>query len=341
MRCSKILVDLFLVCGLGLLGVMAWQVGPAALLESFRAVGFWIAPYLLLRTIPTLLHTAAWMACFPQPQRHLGLWKCWLVQLAGSASNAVVPTATIGGEIVKVMLLKPSMPREQAMASVVIDKASGTIAKMAYLAVGMVYLMQHLPLPIELQLSVSLSIGLISLGLVGFVAAQRSGGLGKLVQRSGVLRLGQARLQGVAQHLVALDAHLVAYYTGRPWRFGRSLLLHVIAHVSGIFKTYVLLHLLLGVDAPGISETIMIVVAIAALDQTFFFVPGRLGTLEWARFLVLSMLGITQIYALAFVLISRVEQLVWSGLGLLAYGLYPRYISPSTPTAGVKASPSA
>lgn len=126
---------------------MAWHVGLAGLLESFQAMGLWIIPYLLLRALPSLLYTVAWMACFSQPQPHVRLWQFWLVRLAGSASEAVVPTATIGGEVVKVMLLEPCMPREQALASVVIDKASATTAKMGYLALGMVYLMQQVPLP--------------------------------------------------------------------------------------------------------------------------------------------------------------------------------------------------
>jgi hypothetical protein len=38
--------------------------------------------------------------------------------------------ATIGGEVVKVLLLESWLPREQAMAMVVINKASSTLAKM-------------------------------------------------------------------------------------------------------------------------------------------------------------------------------------------------------------------
>ena len=65
----------------------------------------------------------------------------------------------------------------------------------------------------------------------------------------------------------------------------------------------------------------------------------RLGTLEGARFMVLSLLGVTQAYGLAFGLVARVEQLLWSGMGFFAYGIYPRYVRPVTAPRPVEAIP--
>ena len=277
MRFSKMLTGLFWLGGLVLLGGMVWQVGLAGLLESFQALGPWIVPYVLLKVIPNLLHTAGWAACFPGYRLPLSLWRLLLVLRAGSAINQVTPTATVGGEVVKVLLLEPALPREQAMAAVVIDKASSTLAKMFYLALGMLYVTRHLALSTELQLSLTLTIGLIILALVGFVAFQRYGLLSKLVPWLQRLGSGRTRLERLSQHLLRLDAQLVAYYTQHPWRFVRSLLLHGTANVFGIAKTYILLRLLLGTS--GLTEAVVVAVAVAMLDQVFFFVPGRLGTL--------------------------------------------------------------
>ena len=72
----------------------------------------------------------------------------------------------------------------------------------------------------------------------------------------------------------------------------------------------------------------------------FFFVPGRLGTLEGARFMVLSLSGVAQVYGLAFGLVARVEQLFWIGVGFLAYGVYTRCVAPETVHQPVEISPS-
>jgi Lysylphosphatidylglycerol synthase TM region len=138
------------VIGFALLSVMVWQVGVVGLLESFHLMGLWIVPFLLLQTIPLFLQTAGWAACFPEPRPPLRLWQLFLVRQAGSAISQMTPTATIGGEVTKVLLLEHAMPQEQTTAAVVIDKASITLANMVYIALGMLYIMYNLPLPTEL-----------------------------------------------------------------------------------------------------------------------------------------------------------------------------------------------
>jgi uncharacterized membrane protein YbhN (UPF0104 family) len=165
---------------------------------------------------------------------------------------------------------------------------------------------------------------MISLGLLGFVALQRYGLSSKLVSHVSRLRYAPARLQQVSQQLASLDVQLMAYYTAHPWRFGRSLLLHFIAFLCAASKTYILLRLLLGDQAPDWSAAFMVAVVVAALDQMFFLVPARLGTLEGARVLVLSTVGITQVFGLAFGLIARLDSLFWNGIGLVLYALYTR-----------------
>jgi uncharacterized protein (TIRG00374 family) len=330
MRWFRVLSLLFLLGGLVLLGLMVWQVGLSGLVGSFQLMGLWIAPYVLLKAIPTLLHTVAWAACFPGRQRPLRLWQLFLTARAGSAINNVTPTATIGGEVVKILLLAPTIRREQAMAVVIIDKASTTLAKMFYLSLGMLYLTHRLLLPAELQLILNVTVGLLLLGLVGFVAFQRYGMLSKLMQWLSRLRIGARLFARLSQPLLSLDTFLVTYYTQHPWRFFRSLLLHTSAYCFQILKVYILLRLLLGINAVTLTDACVVAIAVSALDQLFFFVPGRLGTLEGARFLVLSALGMDQVYGLAFGIITRVEQLTWNGFGLLAYAAYTR-LSRSRP----------
>src|SRR5215510_7934201 len=324
MRISKLIVWVFFFAGIALLCGMVWQVGIVDLLTSFRAVGFWIVPWILLESMPVVLHTAGWAACFQQRQGAIQFWHLVLVRLAGSAINQVTPTATIGGEVVKVLLLAPVLPREQAAASVVIDKASFTLAQMLYLALGLLYLTGRLSIPAQLRLSLGLIVGLISLGLLGFVAFQRYGLLSKLVRWLEGFNIGQARLQRLHQYLLPLEAQLAAYYTTHPWWFAGSLGLHFLAFAFGSIQTFVLLRLLLGTQAPHLADAVTAAIVIVALDQMCFFVPGSLGTFEGIRFTVLSTLGIAQVYGLAFGLMARLEGLFWNGLGLLAYALCTR-----------------
>src|SRR5437868_11801453 len=122
----KILV---LVSGLALLGGMVWQVGLTSLGGSVHAIGPWIVPFLLLDSVSLWLHAVAWAACFQPGDPPVSLWHLSLVRLAGSAVNWITPTASIGGEVAKVWLLDAKLPRVQATAAVIIDKASTTVAQ--------------------------------------------------------------------------------------------------------------------------------------------------------------------------------------------------------------------
>lgn len=338
MRISKIILPLLFLGGAALLGGMIWKVGLPSLFESFQAMGLWLVPYVMLKGVRIAMHTAAWRFCFPGNRLRVPFWHLLLVSRAGGAINQVAPTASVGGEVVKVLLLESHLPREQASAMVIINKASGTIAKMLYLTLGMLYLTQRLPLPIELYLSLTLTIGLITLGLIGFVAFQRYGALSRLIGFLERFHIGQERMQRLRQHLMPIDAQLVAYYTQYGWRFVYSVCMHFAANLFYIVKIHILLRLLLAADAPGFADAITVAVAVSALDQMLFFVPARLGTLEGARFMVLSLLGVAQVYGVAFGIIARVEQLFWSGMGFLAYGIYTRYVVPDMVQRPIKAS---
>jgi uncharacterized membrane protein YbhN (UPF0104 family) len=142
---------------------------------------------------------------------------------------------------------------------------------------------------------------------MGFVALQRYGMLSKLGYRLSAFKRTPAIFLRFSQHLDTLDKVLMTYYTTCRLRFVRSVLLHFMAFAFDGVKTYVLLRLLLKDDALPFTGALIVAVAVAALDQMFFFIPGRLGTLEGIRFSVLSAFGITRVYGLAFGLIARIE----------------------------------
>src|SRR5262245_21659964 len=183
-RLAPIVQGLLLVSELALLGGMVWHVGLAGLRVSLHAIGPWLLPFLLLDSVSLWLHVVAWAACFHPGAPPVSLWHLSLVRLAGSAVNWITPTASLGGEVAKVWLLEATLPRVQATAAVVIDKASLTLAQLVYLVVGMLCVARSFPLPTAVRWSVTSSMGVITVGLVGFLVCQRYGMLSR-----GLLRL--------------------------------------------------------------------------------------------------------------------------------------------------------
>src|SRR5262249_17172429 len=156
-----IVQGLLLGSGLALLGAMVWQVGLTGLRTSLHAIGPWIVPFLLLDSVSLGLHTVAWAACFQPDDPPVSPWHLALGRLARTAVNWIPPTASLGGEVDKVWLLAGTLPRMQATAAVVIDKASTTVAQILYLVVGLLCVARYLPLPAAVRWSVSGSMGVI------------------------------------------------------------------------------------------------------------------------------------------------------------------------------------
>ena len=203
---------MFLLAGVFLLEGMVWQVGMMDLLTSFGVVGWWIVPWVLLEIVPVVLHTAGWATCFPQSYQAVSFGRLFIVRLAGSAINQVTPTATIGGEVVEVLLLESTLPRAPAAAIVVITKASFALAQLFHLTLETLYLTGRLPLPVAVQLGLGLTMGLMALGLVGFVATQRYGLLHKLLGWLSGFNRGRTRLERWRQRLIPTDAVLSLRY---------------------------------------------------------------------------------------------------------------------------------
>jgi hypothetical protein len=95
---------------------------------------------------------------------------------------------------------------------VVIAKASFALVPLFHLALGTLYLTSRLPLPVAVQLGLGLTMGLIALGLVGFVATQRYGLLSKLLGWLSGFNRGRTRLERWRQHLSPTDAVLSLRY---------------------------------------------------------------------------------------------------------------------------------
>ena len=108
---SKFIMGVFLLGGIVLLGWMVGQVGLRDLLASFQIVGFWLVPLFCLRSSLICSIPLVGQPVFQGYQRRLRLWQLYGIRLAGNAINQVTPTATLGGEVVKVLLLQPTLPK--------------------------------------------------------------------------------------------------------------------------------------------------------------------------------------------------------------------------------------
>ena len=114
------------MAGLAVVGYLIFQIGPGVVWNAFRALSWRLLLVFLFPTcLAVLLDTLGWRAAFgfPRPDG-IRFGRLFRIRWAGEAVNNLVPSGYLGGEAVKVYLLrKAGVSGWTATEGVVIGKA--------------------------------------------------------------------------------------------------------------------------------------------------------------------------------------------------------------------------
>jgi uncharacterized protein (TIRG00374 family) len=314
---------LLLVGGVVLLGFLVSRVGIDVLAATLGRLTWWelvlvCLPYTLIMAVDTL----GWRFAFTgQPPPYLRLLAA---RTAGEALNVVTAVGSVGGEAVKVWLLRGAASYEESVPSVVIAKTTATIAQALFLAVGLVVALATLSLDRQILSAMIVLLVVEALAVAGFLLSQ----LGGVVGRAGrVLRwTGLVKETGAADRL---DASLRRFYREQWSRFALSIGFHLAGWLLGVLEALVMLHVLqihTGVATAAVIESLG-----SGVRFVSFLVPGNLGVLEGANTGVFALLGLGAGTGLAFTLVRRARQTAWIALGLVVLLVAGAVTMPARP----------
>ena len=286
------------------------QVGAA-----FASAGWAIAGVVICHfAVPVLLDALAWWALFPKPER-LSLWQLFWMRWIGESVSTLVPSAAVGGDVVRARLAAlRGAPVPTAAASVLVDITLGVFVQIGFTLLGL-----------SLIVSVTGHQGFIRptligavigvLAIIGFYVVQRLGMfrfIGKMISRlanaddwhslvhSGqnldeAIRRQYARRRGVIGCCAWTAASLVLG-SGEIWIALHALSLHATVVNAVILQSMVL-----------------------TIRSAVFPVPGALGVQEGGYVVIGNLLGIPGDAAFALSLIARVRELILGIPGLICW----------------------
>jgi glycosyltransferase 2 family protein len=330
---GRVLQLAFLAAGALLLAALIHSIGLAQLASDLRRFGWGFGVVIALELVVDGNNTLAWRRTFSTAPP-VGLAHLFWVRLAGTAVNQVTPTATIGGEVVKVMLLRPYVRTSEAAASIIAARMSYAIGQAALVLVGFATLLGRLENAPELAFAIVLGFALTVAGVFAFVVLQHRGFFTALVDVAARLGFGASVLERLRAGSGALDQRLAVLYRERPGAFAASVAWHFASQLVSLVQLFLVL---VWLGTPTALATCLAIEAFAlVIDSALFFVPARLGVQEGGRVLVFTTLGLSAATGLAVALILRLTQLALAGLGLAAYG----YLSAARPApAGSPSEP--
>jgi uncharacterized protein (TIRG00374 family) len=306
-----------LFTGVVLFAVLVRHVGADRLLDDLRGFGSALLGVVAFELAIDACNTVAWRTILP-PSAPVGVGVLFWIRQAGVAVNQLTPTATVGGEIVKTMLLAPRLPSAVTAASLVAARMSYALGQTILVLLGLSTVLGRMRQTPDLAVAVVVTFLATVGGVLGFVWLQRRG---IFATAAGAFRrLGL--LRGLADRLhagsTALDTALAEFYRNRPRAFAASVAWHVAGQLVGLLQ---LAFILTTLGSPTSLSTCLAIEAFAlVLDSAVFLVPGRIGVQEASRVLVFTTFGLGAPTGLAVAVIVRLNQLAVAMVGLAAFG---------------------
>lgn len=299
-----------LAFGVAVLAATAWHIGLGVLAADLRALGWGLAVVVAIYGLDVACNTAGWALGFPRGERPVSAAWLLLARLAGDSVNYLTPTATVGGELLRIRLLGPRAAAGVRWASVSVAKLGQTVAQAIFVLLGLGALLPRvLPVPAApVVLAGTLAALAVGVGLVWLVGR----GLWKAVARLGLARWLPAAWAAPGRELDAALGRL------GPARVALGLAGFVAGWAVGALEVYVVLA---WIGAPVDWATALAVETGSVLiDGIVFFVPAKLGTQEGGKVVLFGALGLDPARGFTLGVVRRIRELVYAGLGLAALG---------------------
>lgn len=313
----KRLNTILLALGLVFLAYLVWKVGPGELWHQIRALGWGVTLLIIAEGLANVAHTVGWRHCIHDLQRQVSLPRLFSICMAGYSINYLTPTASVGGELTRAALLAETQTGSQAVSSVLLDKLMTAVAHLVLVGLGAAFLFWRVSLPVELWVAMTVTTGLLTTGIVGFLLLQKFGKLGALCRWLVERKLGGRSVEQAAEQISKVDEALKQFYREHPRDLVLSVVWHVLGHAVAILHAWLFLWL---VGQPASLVTVITAGLLSLwFDLLTFAIPLNLGTLEGSRILVLKALGCQALLGMAFGVAVRIAQVFWACYGLASY----------------------
>jgi uncharacterized protein (TIRG00374 family) len=308
---------LLLLLGFATLGVLFYEVNTQDLFARFVTLG-WSAP-LLLWPYCLVSMVDGWAYSYTLPRTGVTrprLPSLILIRLAGESVNTLTPTAYLGGEPVKAMLLvKRGITTASSTVSVVVAKTALTVGQIVFVLLGIMLTLERF----DIVRDGDVLFVVLCLGGAAVVALlvrwQQRGLFVKLVRFGERIGLHGARFQRFASVAPEIDRELGGYYRTRGRDFSITTALHFLGWLLGTVEVKVFADLL---QYPISWRDAFIIESISQpLTLGSALIPGALGVREAGGVAIFGLLGLDEAAGLAVWLLRRVREAVFSGIGLL------------------------
>jgi putative membrane protein len=313
------------IAGVVTIGALVGHFGAGPVIRSLLAIGWTgFAAICLIHLVVISLEGIAWRFLVPGAPPWVFLWG----RLIRDAGSEVLPFSQMGGCVLGARVVAlAGVPGTIAAASTMVDLTLEFLAKLAYMALGLILVVHLRP---NTPIGLPVTVGLTATGVfaIAFVVIQCHGF--DLFDRFARI-LGRGWVERMASGAAAIHAALAQTYRRRAGLWG-GFILHFACWIASAVEVWIALRL---AGAPlGFGTVLVIESLLYAIRTIAFAIPNAVGVQEGAYVLIGAAFGLTPEMALAISLLKRARDLA---IGLPALGawqvieggrLWRRIVSP-------------
>ncbi|MFA6356271.1 MAG: flippase-like domain-containing protein [Candidatus Omnitrophota bacterium] len=319
----KILKKAILALAAALFVWIVFKSGPDLIIAQIVSLNWKIAVVVIAYMITYYFDTTGWRWAFRREVKLPSFWRFFLARQAGEAINYTTPTAYIGGEPVKALVLRKrdGVDMVDGLASVVIAKTSLFLSKVVFLLAGIIVALRIFKFSGMVATGILWTFAGVFVLLVLFLFLQKKGLFMLGLKMARKFKLSDP-LEGKRTSLEEIDRVISDFYANERPRFFLSFIFHLLGWFAGLIEVYIIMYFL-GVQVDW-AKALVIEVFFKAANSAFFFVPAALGVQEGAGYAVLAALGIGGEIGVALSIVKRIREIAWAGFGLIIYWKTPK-----------------
>jgi len=312
----QVTVWLFGLAGAALFTGLLIHQGVGQVLDAF-ATGEWaIMGIVVYHLIPIFLDALAWWVLFPNPDRPPMLRLFWM-RWIGESVSTLVPSAAVGGDIVRARLASiRGVPLPIAAGTVLVDLTLGIFIQAGFTLLGVVLLVD-LTGKTSFVRPTLIGIIIALFAFAGFYFVQRMGMfrfIGRIVSRLA----GSSDWNSLVQGGDTLDRTIRTLYARRRGVVG-CCAWTIASLVIGSGEIWLALWIL---DLPdSFLNALILQSMVLTIRSAAFPVPAGLGVQEGGYLVVGNLLGISGEGAFALALVGRAREIGLGIPGLISWQL--------------------
>ena len=309
----------FFLLGLVFLGMIVAETDIAKAVAFLSEIGWSFLIILVIYFVAFTIDSYAWQLTAPTvPQNLKWLYRFFQLRLIGEAFDSVTPTAGMGGEAVKAVMLNNhyGVDYRDGTASLILAKTMIVVTLVAFLALGFTLMLGSLKLDTTYKVASGIGLASFAVGAGLFFVIQRyriASLTGTILGRSRWLR----KFNDVLNHLREIEDRLVYFYTRRPRRLLAVFVLSFANWTLGVAEVWTVMNL---IGYPISFPDAWIIESTAQLVRSAtFFIPANIGTQEGGFLIAAAAITGQPSFGLAIALARRMREIAWIIWGFVVF----------------------